>query len=645
MNAPRLLLAAWCIASPVTAMDVQLQIGSIQLAGIEDPIRDLRVDARLKVQDDALRLRSTQLRAHWKPLGKISAQLDGEARSSAHWTLRLRQLRTQAGTLRADITQRDANLQLNAASAGLNLAALMPALAALQAPPLSLSGALSGSLSARRRAQNWSLQTQLDLKALTASEDSGRYASEKLDARVLAQVQSTPTQWRGKASLHLPQGQAYIEPVFVDFGLAAAEASTEFKFSKTDSSLHLHTFSLQQHGLGRFSGEARVQPADGLGSLDARVQWQDLQLVSAFSTYAQPFLAGKALEQLAPSGQSSGQAQIVKGAPHVLHVQLAQGGIEMADTGLSGIDASLHWARNAPVEQSSLRWSGGHLADLKLGGGDTAFSAQAANFTLTRGLRVPLADGALRVDRLALQNIGSATLAARFEAEIEPIDLAALCRAFGWPEFSGQLGGKLPGLRLRDNTLELDGALSARAFDGEVSVEQLRVLDVLGRVPRISADIRMRRLDLAALTGAFSFGRIEGRLDADVEDLRLLDWQPVAFKASLRSTPGDASRQRISQRAIDNLSALGGGPSGVLSRGALRFFDDFAYARIGWRCVLANGVCHMDGVEPAANGGYVLVKGRWLPRIDVVGYNREVDWNTFLAQLKSARQSDGVQLR
>ena len=84
----------------------------------------------------------------------------------------------------------------------------------------------------------------------------------------------------------------------------------------------------------------------------------------------------------------------------------------------------------------------------------------------------------------------------------------------------------------------------------------------------------------------------------------------------------------------------------MLSRGFLRFFDDFAYARIGLTCRLAGGVCLMGGLEPSRDGqGYVLVKGRLLPRIDVNGYAREVDWDTLVEQLKSVTQGEGPVLR
>ena len=83
-------------------------------------------------------------------------------------------------------------------------------------------------------------------------------------------------------------------------------------------------------------------------------------------------------------------------------------------------------------------------------------------------------DGALQVHRLALHDLGRPGMGAVFEAEIEPIDLAQLCRVFGWPEFGGQLSGRLPGLRLEDDLLSLDGALTARAFDGDIEIDARR---------------------------------------------------------------------------------------------------------------------------------------------------------------------------
>ena len=108
--------------------------------------------------------------------------------------------------------------------------------------------------------------------------------------------------------------------------------------------------------------------------------------------------------------------------------------------------------------------------------------------------------------------------------------------------------------------------------------------------------------------------------------------------------PDDRSQHRISQRAVENLASVGGGgAAAVLSTGFLQFFDVFAYDRIGLRCVLADNVCRMSGVGPAGSGpqgtGYYLVKGRGVPRIDVVGFRDTVSWPRLVQQLAAITRS------
>ena len=76
----------------------------------------------------------------------------------------------------------------------------------------------------------------------------------------------------------------------------------------------------------------------------------------------------------------------------------------------------------------------------------------------------------------------------------------------------------------------------------------------------------------------------------------------------------------------------------------LRFFEQFRYDRIGIECQLRNEVCLMSGVEPRADG-YYLVKGRGLPRIDIIGNQGRVDWPLLLQQIVAGMQSEGVEVR
>ena len=51
--------------------------------------------------------------------------------------------------------------------------------------------------------------------------------------------------------------------------------------------------------------------------------------------------------------------------------------------------------------------------------------------------------------------------------------------------------------------------------------------------------------------------------------------------------------------------------------------------------MLRDGVCQFEGVEPAKGGGYVVVKGTGIPSVQVIGYNRRIDWNLFVSRVRA----------
>jgi hypothetical protein len=140
-------------------------------------------------------------------------------------------------------------------------------------------------------------------------------------------------------------------------------------------------------------------------------------------------------------------------------------------------------------------------------------------------------------------------------------------------------------------------------------------------------------MDLALLTKTFSFGDMQGRLDGDVQGLELSGKQPVKFDARFYSSPGSYPK-KISQRAVQNISALGGaGAAAAIQRSFLRFFEVFNYQAIALSCKLRRGICEMGGVEEAQSG-YVMVKGSGIPSITVLGYNRKVGWKELLERVQ-----------
>jgi hypothetical protein len=189
----------------------------------------------------------------------------------------------------------------------------------------------------------------------------------------------------------------------------------------------------------------------------------------------------------------------------------------------------------------------------------------------------------------------------------------------------------------------VDGDLAVDALGGHLRVRNLGLDELGSAAPVVHADMQLRRLDLARLTQAFSFGEIQGSLDGDVQGIRLVGWQSDRFDAHFYSSPDDDLPHRISQRAVENLTELGNGVSGALSASFLRFFEKFSYDRIELKVRQQGDNAWIDGI-PAPDGGYYLVKGAGIPRIDVIGRNREVSWKDLLARLRSIR-FEGVKMQ
>jgi hypothetical protein len=257
---------------------------------------------------------------------------------------------------------------------------------------------------------------------------------------------------------------------------------------------------------------------------------------------------------------------------------------------------------------------------------------------------IPVLDGALEIDTLEIGDFAGGDDTLLFDARLAPVSMRELSRALDWPPLSGQLSGTLPSLSYADGVLAIAGELQAEIFDGLVSVRDLRIERPLQPRARLRAEVNMQGLELAELTEALSFGLMTGRLDGYIRGLEMIDWAPVAFDARLQTPEGDRSRRRISQRAVDNIASIGGGGAGLLSTGFLRFFEDFAYDAFGLGCRLERDICEMSGLE-ARDEGYVILRGRGLPRIDVMGFARRVSWSTLVEQLASIAESEGPEVR
>lgn len=479
---------------------------------------------------------------------------------------------------------------------------------------------------------------QLAGTGLTFAAQSGRYAGQDLNLQIQGDWRQGTFTTRLSAT-----GQVYLQPLFLEWPAAQAPLTLELRGQHDGARWRLDDWTLLHPDVVQAHGSLLFDWGDTFRLRRLAIELREAVFPAAYERYLQPFVANTAVGDLATGGRLTGQAVFAENGLQRLRVNLNGMGIDDTQGRFGGQDLNGHidWARDGDRRRSHLNWRSGHVYRLALGAAELTLETQGDDFRLPARTAIPVLDGALVLERLQGQGLGTDALRWQFDGSVSPISLEMLSTALQWPPLKGQVSGVIPEARYAGHRLTVGGTLAVRIFQGLISINDLRLDDPLGHIPRVFANLAIEDLDLLSLTQTFNFGKIEGKLAGRVRDLRLEDWQPVYFDAELATPPGDRSRRRISQRAVENIAALGGGGvTAALSRGVVGLFESFRYKRLGFRCRLVNAVCEMDGVAPAPNG-YYLVEGGGLPRIDVIGYTRQVDWRELLARLKAAAQSEG----
>ena len=314
------------------------------------------------------------------------------------------------------------------------------------------------------------------------------------------------------------------------------------------------------------------------------------------------------------------------------------------------LNGDIYWDNKANkttlIQNSSLSWHELVLNDLPFGKSQLDFKWYKNNIHLINEAEIPLFDGALHINTLEVSNIiqsedDQQPLNIAIDGMVKPVSLKLISNHFNWPELDGKLSAIIPYTTYNEQYLKVGGAMMMQVFDGNIIIKDLVIEQPLLPSARLFANIDLNNLDLKSLTQTYNFGEIEGRLEGRFTGLILDSWIPVEFDAYVRTPEKDRSRHRISQKAIDNLSSLGGA-SGILSRSFLSFFETFGYDKLGLSCKLKNNVCIMDGIETksGSNSAYYIVKGGGIPRIDVMGFQRQVNWQILTSRLQAIQSAN-----
>ena len=486
---------------------------------------------------------------------------------------------------------------------------------------------------------DWSLRDLAFDSADGTIAAAGLDASGKVTSRDVAH-----TAGRADASaraidfaMTLRAGELLFTPLYVKLPGSPVDVTASLR--STNAGWQVDRWQWSDPGTLEASGTASLASA-GESSKNAVTAEVAIRLPTAYDRYLQSMLAPHGLGELTTSGEI--RASVTSTSDRPASFEATFTGVDLEDSAgrfaFGGLDGAIAVRRDARTR--TLAWQGAALYGIPVGAAKLASMGDETGWRLAEPLALPMLGGRLQVDRFAYA--AKDTTSSRIDAALTLDDLSVgeLAERFGWPKFGGTLSGKIPAIRSENDQLVFDGGLALDLFDGKVTIDELAMERPFGVAPSLTADIALDDLDLALLTNTFSFGSIEGRLDGTVEDLRLLDWKPVAFDLVLKTDAKRKGKRRISQKAVNSLSSVGGGGAAAgLQSAVMRVFDSFPYAEIGLRCRLANNVCRMGGIEAtpsSAAATYTIVRGSGLPHLTVQGFQRDVDWPVLVERLKAA---------
>ena len=494
------------------------------------------------------------------------------------------------------------------------------------------------------------MSLQASLLGLSVEGDS---IIDKASLVIDGELQRVEQGWQFRQNLKVDAGEMYLQPgvkllgdepgFYIDASASVIAFNIQGNWSSAQRLLQVQSFEFIHPGILELGGNTRLV-------LDGEVSLASLYIVSkiadlglTYPVYIQPLLLQTNFSDMEVAGAVGLALDYQDNVLHSMNLEIT--GVYIDDASerfsISNLNSQLNLSKENTLMQSELGWEGLSFYRLDLGPGDILFESNGNDVRVLAWENVSILDGALIIDEFNLKNIASQDFSLSIGGRLQPISMEMLTHAMGWTVFAGELSGEISGLKYHRNRLELEGDIQFSLFDGKLNIRDLQVDDIFSSYSVMTTDISIEKLDLEQMTDVFAFGKIEGSLSGSINKLKMEDWRPSYFEAEFATPLDDDAPHRISQKALENLNELGGGLSGTLSRGFLRFLPSYSYGRLGISCRLVNGVCELGGVEDHGEGFAILTKGGLFPPwVEVKGAGRAIKWDDLIDGLKQISEGE-----
>lgn len=484
--------------------------------------------------------------------------------------------------------------------------------AGLDSDPWSVQGSLtcSGSLTGRKNLPD--LKTDCTVKDLALASPDGRILTDRVAVQATAALHSTRQNHGLQAEIGIQAGEALWGTRYANF-------------ETTPVALNLEGHSKE----GLLPSKIGLQASwSGLGTLimDSKLEKTPEGLLAHGQSSMNVSHLGKLLELAAPgssnltvAGRASFEGRFTAGRSGMAakgHIQAPDLEIQSADNATRIQDASLDLPLHVVLgsaDQGLYQFAPPGWGQLDPG--RISFQGQGVKISpirlslrperlLTQGelnLAAPGFKGSL--SNIVVHKPTSPDFEVKTRLSIDELDLHTLSPQ----EFpiQGRITGDLPRIVLNRQALRTTGQLSGTFFGGELGISDLVMLRPFDPSREFGGSCRVTALHMEDLSSSMGGGKVTGRMNLSLQNLRIAYGQPVEFGLKARSVQTQGVKQRISLEAVNSLSIIGTGQglSGLGIKFYANFFKEFPYQDIGLACALKNdtftlsGLIHDSGME------------------------------------------------
>jgi hypothetical protein len=498
-------------------------------------------------------------------------------------------------------------------------------------------------------------EPQADLRVavsdLAAHDADFRRAAQGVGARGAVAVKlrgAGAIEAQGKLSSR--GGELLWERFYVN--LKNRPASVGGSVRRAGSRLDFERVELAVDAVGRVGAGGSYDLAGGAHSLRAQLEVGDLAQLFAVAV-REPFQESvPALGGVQVGGRLRARATAVGGGSQAQRVE-AEIAVENASIDAAGpairvrdldVDLPLVLAEatfSAPPRSGRIAIGALDLGGIDVPATEIGLSVRPNRVSLAAPLEVRLLGGKLGIERFGVARSNGGVPEVNLDLSLERLDLRRLTRAMGWPALAGAISGRIPDVRLVESAIRSDAEIRVQVFGGEVRIRDLRLDEVFSPVPALALDVDFENVSLGDLTEAFDVGHVSGIASGAAKNLVLVDGQPVSFEAWIETVEQAGVDQRISVTAVRQLSILGGSGGDPLTQGILSFFDDYRYARMGFRARLENDRFYLRGVESEDGKEYLVVGSTLPPRVNVVSHSQVISFSEMVRRLARAFEDRG----